>query len=94
MDPGMDTWSTNLQPHENSFRELVKCSETPTRNPMAAAWVTGWYLILCAYEYKIVHKTERDHLKVDALSMLPLLYALTHWGLVTHICVGTLTIIG
>ena len=28
---GMDTPTTNLQPPENSFGELAKCSETPTR---------------------------------------------------------------
>ena len=27
----MDTPSTNLQPHGNTFVELNKCSETPTR---------------------------------------------------------------
>ena len=28
----MDTSSTNLQPHNNAFGELTKCSEAPTRS--------------------------------------------------------------
>ena len=30
LSDSMDTPSTNLQPHEISFGELTKCSETPT----------------------------------------------------------------
>ena len=68
----MDTPFMDLQPHENSFGELAKCSETPTIFPKDHAqniyWVQGMRTCgmlrtVCLYVERLSEET-RDNEKV------------------------------
>ena len=78
---------TNLQPHENSFREFSQCSETHSWSHMS---FTLMHFDTHGYVCLMVHVQSGAILTRSNISCR----ALTHWGRVTHICIGNLTTIG
>ena len=41
-----------------------------------------------------MHENSSENIACEMMAILSRVYELTHWGRVTHICVGKLTIIG